>query len=351
VWAVAQGVDVGTTSWGSWSLRRADADLATVVAEATAAVPQQLRGAVAEMAGDYYLSLDAALAYDAPTLLAEHFARYRDRLPTLAPGVDRAALVRSLSEVLGRHVDAETRALVTTLVSQTVLIVGQRPPLPAEQVPEALTTCLLGRLDTAVEEGRLDDARAEVVRALEQGTAPDVLLDEVLLPLHEILLARQDERPLPRTESERLQETMRTLLFSLVPPDLSFPLVSRRVLLAEPRLPTGWRAGPARTVFEAAGWHVDTVLDDACPESFAKAAVAHESQVAVVTAARAADLDRARRRIAALRSLAPEVRVLALGRPFRAVPTLAARLDADEGCGGLGDAITGATRLLRTPAS
>src|SRR5690348_7475907 len=111
-----QGVDVGETSWGSWTLRRADADLDTVVAEATAVLPQQVRAPLAEMAGDYYQSLDAALAYDAPALLAEHFARYRETLAEVAPRVDRATLLRDLSEVLGRHVDPDTRVLVNTLV-------------------------------------------------------------------------------------------------------------------------------------------------------------------------------------------------------------------------------------------
>src|SRR6476661_9437338 len=94
-------------------------------------------GELTELAGDYYQSLDAALAYDAPALLAEHFARYRDRLAALSPGVDRAVLLRDLGDVLGRHVDPETRVLVNTLVSQTVLISGQRTPQPSERMPDA----------------------------------------------------------------------------------------------------------------------------------------------------------------------------------------------------------------------
>jgi methanogenic corrinoid protein MtbC1 len=338
--------DVGETSWGSWTLRRADADLDTVVAEATAVLPQQVRDPLAEMAGDYYQSLDAALAYDAPALLAEHFARYRERLAQLSPGVDRALLLRNLCDVLGRHVDPETRVLVNTLVGQTVLIAGQRPPQPAERLPDAQARGLTTRLLEAVDEGRHDHARTEVVRALEDGCAPQVLLEEVLLPFHDTLLARQEEAPLQRAESERLQELVRTLLFSVVPPDLSFPMVTRRVLLTEARLPAGWRAGLPRMVFECAGWHVDTVDADACAETVAKAAHAHESQVVVVHAARAADLDLARERIAAVHEAAPAARVLAQGRPFRAVPALAARLGADAGCGGLGAAVQAAAALL-----
>ena len=59
--------DVGETSWGSWTLRRADADLDTVVAEATAVLPQQVRAPLGDLAGDYYQSLDAA-AHNAPLL-------------------------------------------------------------------------------------------------------------------------------------------------------------------------------------------------------------------------------------------------------------------------------------------
>lgn len=340
-------VHVGETSWGSWTLRRADADLDTVVAEATAVLPHQVREPVAEMAGDYYQSLDAALAYDAPALLAEHLARYRSRVAELTPGIDRAALLRSLCDVLGRHVDPETRVLVNTLVSQTVLIAGQRPPLPSERLPDAQTQGLLSRLVEAVEEGRHDQARSEVVRALEEGCAPHVLLDEVLLPFHEALLARQEDGPLSRPESERQQEMVRTLLFSVVAPDLTFPMVTRRVLLTEVRLPAGWRAGLPRMVFESAGWRVDTVPADACAETLGKAANAHDSQVVLVQAARAADLDEARERVAAVRKAAPGARVLLVGRPFRAVPALAERLGADEGCGGLAASVATAVGLLQ----
>lgn len=338
---------VGETSWGSWTLRRADADLDTVVAEATAVLPQQVREPVAEMAGDYYQSLDAALAYDAPALLAEHFARYRSRLAELTPGLDRAALLRSLCDVLGRHVDPETRVMVNTLVSQTVLIAGQRPPLPSERLPDAQTQGLLARLVAAVDEGRHDRTRSEIVRALEEGCAPHVLLEDVLLPFHGVLIARQEEAPLSRPEAERQQEMVRTLLFSVVAPDLTFPLETRRVLLTEVRLPAGWRAGLPRMVFESAGWHVDTVMADACAETLGKAADAHASHVVVVQATRAADLDDARERIAAVREEAPTARILAQGRPFRAVPTLAARLGADDGCGGLAASVAAATRLLQ----
>ena len=336
---------VGETSWGSWTLRRADADLDTVVAEATRVLPQQVRGPVAEMAGDYYQSLDAALAYDAPALLAEHLWRYRSRLAELSPGLDRAALLRSLCDVLGRHVDPETRVLVNTLVSQTVLIAGQRPPQPSEQLPETWSRGLVGRLLDAVDEGRHDQTRSEVVRALEDGCAPHLLLEEVLVPFHDALLARHTADPLPRPEAERQQEMVRTLLFSVVQPDLTFPVVSRRVLVTEPYLPVGWRAGLARTVFEVAGWQVDTVLDDSGPEAFGLAARAHGSQVVVVPADRAGDLGLALERIAAVRAATPGAMVLAQGRPFRAAPDLAARLGADAGCGGLGLAVRAASRL------
>ena len=340
---------MGETSWGSWTLRRADADLDTVVAEATAVLPQQVRAPLAEMAGDYYQSLDAALAYDAPALLAEHFARYRDRLAAVTPRVDRAVLLRNLCDVLGRHVDPETRVLVNTLVSQTVLISGQRTPQQAEQGArsDGRTRALLARLLEQVDEGLHAQARAEVVAALEDGCPPHVLLEDVLLPFHDALVERQEEEPLPRAESERQQEMMRTLLFSVVSPDLSFPLVTRRILLTESRLPAGWRAGLPRMVFESAGWHVDTVAADACAETVAKAAHAHDSQVVVVEAARAADLDVARECIATVREVAPAARVLAQGRPFRAVPTLAARLGADAGCGGLAAAVAAAAGLVR----
>ncbi len=337
--------DVGETSWGSWTLRRADADLDSVVAEAVAVLPAQARDPLTELAGDYYHSLDAALAYDAPALLAEHLATYRDRLRELGDGVDRAALLRSLCDVLGRHVDPETRVLVNTLVSQTVLIAGQRSPEPSERAPLAQARGLVARLVSDLDEGRHDAARAEVVRCLEEGWTPQVLLEEVLAPLHEALLARQDAAPLPRAESERRQELVRTLLFSVVPPDLSFPTVARRLVLAEPPLPVGWRGALPHLVFECAGWRVDTVAADAGAESLAKAALAHRSHVVLVQAAKAADLDEARRRIDTVRAAAPEARVLVLGRPFRAVPTLAARLGADDGCGGIADAVTAAARL------
>jgi hypothetical protein len=165
--------------------------------------------------------------------------------------------------------------------------------------------------------------------------------------LHDALLARAEATPPPRTELERRQQLVRTLLFSLVPPDLGFPVLERRVLLAEAALPTGWRAGLPRTVFECTGWHVDTVLDDACAETFAKAVHALEPQVVLVQAARAADLDEAARRIAAVRAEVPAARVLALGRPFHVVPTLAARLGADAGCGGLAQAPAAAAALLQ----
>ena len=348
---MTQGVHVGETSWGSWTLRRADADLDTVVAEATAVLPQQVRAPLAELAGDYYQSLDAALAYDAPALLAEHFARYRDLLTEVVPRVDRARLLRDLCDVLGRHVDPETRVLVNTLVSQTVLIAGQRAPqqseLTSEQASAARSRGLVARLLEHVDEGRHADVRAELVASLEEGFSPQVLLEDVLAPLHGALLARQEETPLTRPESERQQEMMRTLLFSLVPPDLSFPLVTRRVLLSEVRLPAGWRAGLSRMVFECAGWHVDTVDADACAETLGKAAHTHDSQVVVVQAERAGDLDVARDRIAAVRQLAPAARVVAQGRPFRAVPTLAERLGADAGCGGLAAVVATAADLVR----
>jgi hypothetical protein len=98
-------------------------------------------------------------------------------------------------------------------------------------------------------------------------------------------------------------------------------------------------------VFEGAGWHVDTVADDACAETVAKAALAHDAQVVVLQADRAADLDLVRERVAAVRVTAPAARVLALGRCFGAVPTLAARLGADRGCGGLSGAVGAAAGL------
>jgi methanogenic corrinoid protein MtbC1 len=338
---------VGETSWGSWTLRRADADLDTVVAEAAAVLPPQSRDPLVEMAGDYYQSLDAALAYDAPALLAEHFARYRYLLAELGPGVDRAELLRSLGDVLGRHVDPETRALVNTLVGQTVLIAGQRSPMALERLPVTTTEALVARLLTCVDDGEHDRARGEVVQALEDGCTPEVLLEEVLEPFHDVLVARQADAPVSRSESERRQEMMRTLLFSVVSPDLSFPMVTRHLLLTESPLPAGWRAGFPRMVFETAGWRVDGVPADACAESVTEAVEALDPQVVLVQAARAADLDDARERIAAVRAVTSTACVLALGRPFRAVPTLAARLGADAGCGGLAAAVVTAARLLQ----
>jgi hypothetical protein len=92
-------------------------------------------------------------------------------------------------------------------------------------------------------------------------------------------------------------------------------------------------------------------MADSCAETLAKAAHAHESQVVLVHAARAADLDDARDRIAALRADAPDARVLAQGRPFGAAPSLAARLGADAGCGGLAAAVPAAARLLQDRAA
>ncbi len=337
---------MGETTWGSWALRGADADLGAVVAEATAVLPPQVREPLVELAGDYYQSLDAALAYEAPSLLADHLVRARLLLAELAAAVDRATLLRSLCDVLGRHVDPETRALVDTLVGQTVLMAGQRPPPRCERVSDGQARDLAARLFTHVVDGRHDEARVEVVRALEDGAAPHVLLEEVLAPLLEALLAHQDAVAPTRQETDRQQELVRTLLFSLVPPDLSFPTVTRRVLLAEPVLPAGWRAGLSRLLFETAGWHVDTVPAESCPETWTWAAAAHASQVVVVHAGRAADLDGARSGIAAVRSAAPAACVLAQGRPFRAAPALAARLGADAGCGGPASVVDAATALV-----
>lgn len=337
---------MGETSWGSWTLRRADADLVTVVAEATAVLPQQVREPLAEVALDYYRSLDAALAYDAPGLLADHLVRSRRQLSGLRAEVDRATLLRSLGEVLGRHVDAEARMQVDHLVAQTVLIAGQRTA-PAEERLAPDVDDLVARLLALVDAGDPDLARGAVVAALEDGCAPRVLLEQVLVPFHDALVARAETSPPPRTDAERQQQLVRTLLFSLVPPDLGFPVADRRVLLTEARLPAGWRAGLARTMFEVAGWRVDTVEADAPAETLAKAALTLESQVVLVQAAGAADLDEARARIDAVRGKAPESRVLALGGPFAVVPQLAQRLGAHAGCGGLAGAPAAAVGLLR----
>lgn len=323
-------------TWGSWTLRHADADLPTVVAEATARLPLQVRAVVAEIADDYYHCLDAALAYDAPALLAEHLTHQREQLAALPTPVDRAVLLRSLCDTLGRHVDPTTRTVVNGLVTQTVLLSGQRRPDPSESVPGRPSRAVLARVVEQIDAGRYAEARGALVDALEQGAAPDRLLEEVLEPLASRLVDRQAAHRLQHTESERLQEVLRTLLFSLVTPDLSFPAERRHLLLLEPDLPVGWRASFPRLVLETTGWSVDAVTCEAGRRLLAETVQRRRPQAVVLPARHAGDLDQVRAQTRVVRETSPTVAVVLLGRPFVAVPSLARRLGADAGCGGVG---------------
>ncbi len=117
-----------STSWRSWTLQHSDATLDEVVDEAVAALPATARVAATEFAAQLYRCLDEALVSSSPELLCDFFVTYRTRADRLGEGVNRAKLLRLLCDVLGRHIDADSRILVNQLVSQTVLAAGQRRP-------------------------------------------------------------------------------------------------------------------------------------------------------------------------------------------------------------------------------
>lgn len=270
---------------------------------------------------------DAAVAFDAPELLAEQRRWEEVRLAVMDEGISATRLDRQVAKVINQQVDLRARRAVAVVHSRSARCVlpARLPPAPAGSAAHTYLTTAL--------EGRREDALALVQDALDRGASAAEVMLGMLSPA-QVELGERWERGTVSVAHEHYVTAVTELALGLMYEQLSPRRIDRgqRVVTATSGAETHELA--IRMVSDLLyqdGWQSVHLGCDLPTPDLVELVAQRAAAVVVVSVSMPGHLRWLGEVVARVRAdqRLAGVRVLVGGHPFDLVPALADRFGAD----------------------